>query len=106
MKLKIQPSVKRYATKSLKHIIAQPDKLFTSIIAAKSLNDIPNLKKLSGYKNAYRIRIDDYRAGFLFEDKVIILTRLLSRKEVCNIFPPLSNFLHSCFHICPALHKG
>lgn len=63
------------------------DALFTSIIAAQSLTNIPNLKKLSGYKNAYRIRIDDYRIGLLFEDKVITLIRLISRKDFYKYFP-------------------
>ncbi len=68
-------------------ISSQLDAIFTSVIAAQSLADIPKLKKLSGYKNAYRIRIDEYRIGFLLEDKVIILTRLLSRKDVYKYFP-------------------
>jgi len=46
-------------------ISSQLDAIFTSVIAAQSLADIPKLKKLSGYKNAYRIRIDEYRIGFL-----------------------------------------
>jgi mRNA interferase RelE/StbE len=32
-----------------------------SVREAKTLQNIPNLKKLSGYKNAYRIRIGEYR---------------------------------------------
>ncbi len=87
MKLKIQASFERDARKSPKHVVSQLDALFTSIIASQSLADIPKVKKLSGYKNAYRIRIDEYRIGFLLEDKVIILTRLLSRKDVYKYFP-------------------
>ncbi len=53
MKLKIKPSFERDVRKSPKHIIVQLDVLFTSITVARSLAGIPNLKKLSGYKNAY-----------------------------------------------------
>ena len=87
MKLKIQPSFERDARKSPKHIVSQLNGIFTSIITAQSLAEIPKLKKLSGYKNAYRNRIDDYRIGFLLEDQVITLIRLLSRKDVYKYFP-------------------
>jgi len=41
MKLKIQPSFERDVRKSPKHIVSQLDALFTSVIAAQSLADIP-----------------------------------------------------------------
>jgi mRNA-degrading endonuclease RelE of RelBE toxin-antitoxin system len=87
MKLKVQPSFERDVKKSPKHIILQLNVLLDLIIAAESLGDIPDLKKLSGHKNAYRIRINDYRLGFVLEDKVIVLMRLLSRKDVYRHFP-------------------
>jgi mRNA interferase RelE/StbE len=87
MKLKVQPSFERDVKRAPKHIILQLNVLLDSIIAAGSLSDIPNLKKLSGYKNAYRIRINDYRLGFILEDNVIVLMRLLSRKDVYRHFP-------------------
>ncbi len=31
---------------------------------ADALQEIPNTKKLKGYRNAYRVRVGDYRLGF------------------------------------------
>lgn len=87
MKLKVQPSFERDARKSPKHVAAQLDALFTSIVKAQSVADIPHLKKLSGYKNAYRLRLGDYRIGFLLEDNVVTLSRLLGRKDIYKYFP-------------------
>ncbi len=87
MKLKIQSSFERDARKSPKYIVSQLDALFTLIIATQKLTDISNLKKLSGYKNDFRIRVYDYRIEFLFEEKIIILVRLFSRKDIYKHFP-------------------
>ena len=38
------------------------------ITQSKTLSEIPDCKKLKGFKNAYRIRMGNYRVGFLFED--------------------------------------
>lgn len=51
------------------------------------LSDIPNCKKLKGSKNAYRIRIGDYRIGFIFEKQTIELIRFLHRNMIYNFFP-------------------
>lgn len=53
----------------------------------KDLRDIQNLKKIKGVKNAYRIRIGDYRIGFFFEENKIIFSRVLHRKEMYRFFP-------------------
>ncbi|RDB02649.1 type II toxin-antitoxin system RelE family toxin [Runella aurantiaca] len=58
-----------------------------SVREAKTLQNIPNLKKLSGYKNAYRIRIGDYRIGLYFEGDVLVFARILPRKEIYRFFP-------------------
>ncbi len=51
------------------------------------LLEIPNLKKMAGYKNAYRIRFGEYRIGFIFENNTIILSRVMNRKEIYRYFP-------------------
>jgi mRNA interferase RelE/StbE len=55
--------------------------------SARTLTDIPNIKKLKGYKNAYRIRIKEYRIGFYFENGTIEFARVLDRKEIYRAFP-------------------
>ena len=51
------------------------------------LTQIPNLKKMKGYKNAYRIRFGEYRIGLLFENNSIKLSRVMNRKEIYRYFP-------------------
>ena len=54
---------------------------------ADHLMEIPNLKKMKGYKNAYRIRFGEYRIGFHFESNIIKLSRVMNRKEIYRYFP-------------------
>ncbi len=51
------------------------------------LDEISNLKKLRGYKTAYRIRLGNYRIGFLLEDNIIKLSRIMHRREIYRYFP-------------------
>jgi mRNA interferase RelE/StbE len=53
----------------------------------ENLKAINNLKKLKSDKNAYRIRIGDYRIGFFLEEDKIIFSRVLHRKEIYRFFP-------------------
>ena len=53
---------------------------------AITLNSINDLKKLKGYKTAYRIRMGDYHIGFIFEDNIIKLSRVLNRKKIYRNF--------------------
>ena len=61
--------------------------LIEQIQQVKKLTDIPNLKKLTGYKTAYRIKMGDYRIGFLFENNQVKLSRVLNRREIYRYFP-------------------
>lgn len=51
------------------------------------LSEISNLKKLTGYKKIYRIRISDYRIGIELDHSKLIFTRVLHRKDICKFFP-------------------
>lgn len=59
----------------------------SSIIKADSTQSIKNLKKLTGYKDIYRIRIGDYRLGLIIKDDVIVFVRCLHRKDIYKFFP-------------------
>ena len=61
--------------------------LIESLDAVDKLEHIPNTKKLKGHKNAYRIRVGDYRLGFFFENSTILLARFVHRKDIYKIFP-------------------
>jgi mRNA interferase RelE/StbE len=53
----------------------------------ENLIEIKHLKKIKGDKNAYRIRIGDYRIGLFVETDKIIFSRVLHRKEIYRFFP-------------------
>jgi mRNA interferase RelE/StbE len=54
---------------------------------ANKTTDIKNLKKLTGYKYAYRIRIGNYRIGVFIENGVVEFARVVHRKDIYNLFP-------------------
>lgn len=54
---------------------------------ATSANEIINLKKLSGARSAYRIRIGDYRIGVIIEKNIVTFVAFAHRKEIYNRFP-------------------
>ena len=55
---------------------------------AENLSTIANLKKLTGFKDCYRIKIGNYRIGLQYtKDNEIILTRFLDRKEIYRRWP-------------------
>jgi mRNA interferase RelE/StbE len=55
--------------------------------AATSLDEIRQVKRLSGYRDAYRIRIGDHRLGLFLKGRTLQLARLLHRKEAYRHFP-------------------
>ena len=57
------------------------------VIIANSIAEIPNIKKLSGYKFYYRIKIGDYRVGIeKIENQMKFLT-FQHRKDIYKKFP-------------------
>ena len=44
-------------------------------------------RKLKGEKKLWRIRVGDYRVGFVFEDGAVTFVRYLDRKEIYRYFP-------------------
>lgn len=69
-----------------KGLLKRVKELIESIEQANSLSDIPNLKKLKGGGNFYRLRIGDYRIGISFAN-VVVFVRFLDRKDVYKYFP-------------------
>lgn len=53
----------------------------------RSIQDVQHIKKLKGYKNAYRLKLLDYRIGFILEENTINLSRVMHRKEIYRYFP-------------------
>ena len=65
----------------------QVSKLIDKLGSVDSLAGVSNLKKLKGHKNAYRVRLGDYRIGLLLDGNTVTFARLLHRKDIYNIFP-------------------
>ena len=68
-------------------VLAKIEQIILNIESSKTLKETPNLKKLIGYKNIFRIKFGNYRIGLYFENDVVELARVLHRKDICRIFP-------------------
>lgn len=63
------------------------ERIVKQLGVAKSLRDVPHVKKLEGLPNAYRLRIGDHRIGFFLVDGTIELVRIADRKDIYRNFP-------------------
>jgi mRNA interferase RelE/StbE len=61
--------------------------IINQVKAANNISDIQNLKKLKGHKEAYRIRIGDYRLGIFIEGDLVQFARFVHRKDIYCLFP-------------------
>jgi mRNA interferase RelE/StbE len=70
--------------KKLRNLIAD---CIEQIQKVEKLTEIPNCKKLKGSKNAYRVRLANYKIVFVFENQTIEFVRFLHRSNIYNFFP-------------------
>lgn len=61
--------------------------LFEEVEHFTTLSQIPNFQKLKGYRNYYKIRFGDYRAGLKYEDNTLYFERILHRKDIYKVYP-------------------
>ena len=61
--------------------------IIDEIKSAESIQGIRGIKKLSGFRSAYRIRCGDYRIGIFVDGNKVEFARVLNRKEVYRFFP-------------------
>jgi mRNA interferase RelE/StbE len=54
---------------------------------ANTIREIPNLKKLTGYTSAYRIRMGTYRIGLHIKGGTVIFADFDHRKDIYSRFP-------------------
>lgn len=74
-------SIKQKTTKaSIIKIIEQVEK-------ARSISEISGVKKLKGFKEAYRIRVGDYRLGLFVSKNKAQFARFVHRKDIYKLFP-------------------
>ena len=87
MKTVIKGSFVRDAKKLSTEIQLEIRDILLELEQVNSLSQIRNLKKMTGYKNAYRIRFGNYRIGFLIIADELILSRVLHRRDIYDYFP-------------------
>ena len=82
-----QAFVKDFRKLKNKELASSILEVIKQVSEATSPNGIVNLKKLSGYKSAFRIRIGDYRIGIIIEKNTVTFVAFAHRKEIYNRFP-------------------
>ena len=70
-----------------KRLAEEIKNLFAIIEKAENLQEIPNVKKLKGYDNFYRIRVGKYRVGIQYINNQVVFLRILPRKDIYKFFP-------------------
>ncbi len=69
-------------------ILKRIESVIIQIEQAPSLSKVTNIRKLTGYKDYYRIRIGDYRLGFeQINNFTVRLIVIAHRKDIYRIFP-------------------
>jgi mRNA interferase RelE/StbE len=49
--------------------------------------EVPGIKKLKGYDDAFRIRSGDYRIGVFVSEELVEFAKVAYRKDIYKIFP-------------------
>lgn len=55
--------------------------------AAENLEEVPGVKKLTGFNDAFRIRSGNYRIGVFVDGDIVEFARVAHRKDIYKIFP-------------------
>ncbi|MDO8454153.1 MAG: type II toxin-antitoxin system RelE/ParE family toxin [Sulfurimonas sp.] len=78
----MQIEIRKSAIKDLKSI-NEPlkTKLHTKILELKNFPNLSNIKKLTSFEPAYRLRVGDYRILFDVANDTIIIGRVLHRQN-------------------------
>ncbi len=87
MKIEIRSSLLKDIKKIQKAQKLRLEEVYLSLKECEEIAQIPNIKKLKGFENFYRIRIGDYRLGLAIEDDRVILLHFLHRKDIYKFFP-------------------
>lgn len=61
--------------------------IIEAVEAATTMVELTGLKKLQGFKNAYRIRLGDYRIGIFITGTHVEFARVVHRRDIYRLFP-------------------
>jgi len=88
MKFEIEKAfAKDYRKLKSKELALAITEVIKQVSEVSSTNEIVNLKKLTGYKSAFRIRTGDYRIGVIIEKNILTFVAFAHRKEFYKRFP-------------------
>jgi mRNA interferase RelE/StbE len=68
-------------------LLRRVQKVIEQVEAARTFREIANLKRLDAKGKYFRIRLGDYRLGFVFEHGAVTFVRCLPRREIYRYFP-------------------
>ncbi|WP_339787878.1 MAG: type II toxin-antitoxin system RelE family toxin [Imperialibacter sp.] len=54
---------------------------------AEKIEELPGVKKLAGFDNAFRLRSGNYRIGVFMEGNIVQFARVAHRKDIYKMFP-------------------
>ncbi len=75
-------NIRKSAIKDLKRLDhGVKDRLHKKILELSSFPDVSNIKKLTNFEPAYRMRVGDYRILFDVNEDIIEIGRVLHRKD-------------------------
>ncbi len=70
-----------------KEILEKIEITITNVKDANSINEISNIKKLTGHETYYRIKIGDYRLGVEIINEIVDFMEFQHRKDIYKKFP-------------------
>ncbi len=71
-----------------KKLLRKIQAFISTIENVDTLQEIPHVRKIEGYKSFYRIKIGDHRLGMeAISNKEVVLLRFLHRKDIYRYFP-------------------
>ncbi len=70
-----------------KSLLKKMKETIETVEQSKTLNDLPNRKKLKSEGKYFRLKIGDYWLGFALKNDTVIFVRFLHRKEIYKFFP-------------------
>ncbi len=81
---KFQKQLLKNSDKKLRLSVFQ---IIEEIEKANSITEIKRIKKLSGFRNYYRIRLGNYRIGIKIDNDTVIFSAFDHRSDIYKYFP-------------------
>lgn len=70
-----------------KKLLKRVKEVIEAVEQAEVLTSLPQLKKLKGEQNYFRLRVGEYRIGVAIEEDTVVFVRFLARKDIYRYFP-------------------